>query len=64
MSPDEFRHFREAAGISQRKAADLLGVSRRTVEDWEAGRRNAPNYLRLAVSAILNGLPPWPPGEQ
>lgn len=60
MTPDEIRQFRSALGLSQRKAADLLGVSRRTVEDWEAGRRRAPHYLRLAAAAIIYQLPPWP----
>ena len=43
---------RMASGLSQEKFAELLGVSRRTLEQWEQGRREprgaAKTLLRIA----------------
>lgn len=43
---------RSKVGLSQNGFADLLGVSLRTVQDWEQGRRNptgaAQTLLRVA----------------
>lgn len=45
---------RSAVGLSQQAFARLLGVSVRTLQDWEQGRREptgaARTLLRLAVS--------------
>ncbi|MEM5311412.1 helix-turn-helix domain-containing protein [Paraburkholderia sp. JHI869] len=44
---------RASAGLSQRAFAALLGVSTRTLQDWEQGRREptgaAQTLLRVAV---------------
>jgi len=61
MTPDEIRKLRQAEGLSQRGLADRLHISRRTVEDWESGRRRAPWHLKLAAAAMRYRLPPWPP---
>lgn len=43
---------RSKVGLSQNDFADLLGVSLRTIQDWEQGRRNptgaAQTLLRVA----------------
>ena len=43
---------RMASGLSQEKFAELLGVSKRTLEQWEQGRREpsgaAKTLLRIA----------------
>ena len=45
---------RARVGLSQQQFAELLGVSARTLQDWEQGRREptgaAKTLLRLAVS--------------
>jgi putative transcriptional regulator len=45
---------RSKVGLSQQDFAHLLGVSARTLQDWEQGRREptgaAKTLLRLAVS--------------
>ena len=47
----DIRVLREKAGVSQRTFAAMLGVSIRTLQDWEQGRRvptgPAMNLLRL-----------------
>ena len=47
----DIKALREKAGVSQRAFAAMLGVSSRTLQDWEQGRRTptgpAMNLLRL-----------------
>jgi len=47
----DIRALREKTGVSQRAFAAMLGVSSRTLQDWEQGRRTptgpAMNLLRL-----------------
>jgi putative transcriptional regulator len=51
MTPDELRTIRKALGLSQAAMAQIVGVSRRTVEHWEAGTRNvSPPAARLIRS--------------
>ena len=41
-SPTEIREARHRAGLTQAAAGALIGATRRTWQDWEAGRRNMP----------------------
>jgi len=45
--------IRDAYGLSQRRFADLLGLSVRTVQNWEQGRRQprGPARVLLHVAA-------------
>jgi len=45
---------RERLGLSQQELADLLGISRRTLENWEQGRREPTGAAKvlLRVAAI------------
>jgi putative transcriptional regulator len=51
FTKDDIKALREKAGVSQREFADMLGVSLRTLQDWEQGRRTptgpAMNLLRV-----------------
>ena len=50
----EAAEARAKMGLSQQAFADLLGVSARTVQEWEQGRRSptgaAKTLLRVAVA--------------
>lgn len=47
---------RMRCGLSQQKFADVLGVSRRTLEAWEQGRRK-PSGAARALLAIAKKRP-------
>lgn len=49
----KLRAARAAANLSQQGMADRMLIPRRTIEDWEAGRRTPPPYVQRFV---LNGL--------
>jgi putative transcriptional regulator len=63
----DIKALREKAGVSQRTFAAMLGVSHRTLQDWEQGRRiptgPAMNLLRLydampeAITKVLAEQP-------
>lgn len=50
--PSPAREIREKLGLSQSAFANLMGVSMRTLQDWEQGRRTprgpARSLLRIA----------------
>ena len=51
--PDRIKAKREQAGLSQSQAARAWGISKRTLQEWEQGRR-APRGLYLqAIERIL-----------
>lgn len=39
--------------LTQQQMSDLTGIPRRTIEDWESGRRNPPDWLPKMVQAYL-----------
>ena len=55
MTPAEVREIRKKLGLTQLALAEIVGVSRRTVEHWEAGTRNiskpAARLIKQTVSA-------------
>ncbi|MEW8441535.1 MAG: NadS family protein [Candidatus Thiodiazotropha taylori] len=51
--PDpEVKAIREKIGVSQEKFAFLLGVSKRTVENWEQGRRHPTGAARSLLRIV------------
>lgn len=47
-------HLRESRGLNRTRLAKLSGVSLRTLEDWEAGRRVPRDVYQIhAVAAAL-----------
>jgi len=54
----QLRKARQAAGLSQKAAADLAGVNIRTYQRWEAGE-NEPSFS--AATCLLDHLKAHPP---
>ena len=52
----EVKAIREKTGLSQARFAMLIGVSKRTVENWEQGRRH-PTGPAKALLRILDADP-------
>lgn len=66
MTADDFKAWRKAMNLSQAKAAEALGVSKPTIENYERGRRREdgrpveiPKTVALACAALAYGLPAW-----
>lgn len=48
------KEARKSAGLTQQAITDKIGIPRRTLQDWEAGRRSCPEWCeRLIVEKIL-----------
>lgn len=64
VTPKQFGHAlaaeRVSAGVSQDKMAERLGVGRRAIQDWEAGR-TAPNFIKTVEWFHALGVNPWRP---
>ncbi|WP_101757296.1 NadS family protein [Oceanicoccus sp. KOV_DT_Chl] len=48
----EVKVIRERLGVSQDKFAMILGVSKRTVENWEQGRRHPTGAARSLLRIV------------
>ncbi len=48
----QVKAIRNKAGLSQRRFATLLGVSKRTLENWEQGRRNPTGAARALLKLV------------
>lgn len=49
------KELRTATGLSQQKFGDLLGIPRRTIQDWERGQRTPPPYVVELIEYKLKG---------
>lgn len=61
MKGHDFRRWRKGLELSQKEAADALGLKRRVVQYYEKGERDGeavkiPRTVRLACYAILTGV--------
>lgn len=50
------KEAREKAGISKTEMARKLEIPIRTIEDWEAGRRKPPEYVKRLVIRELKRI--------
>jgi DNA-binding XRE family transcriptional regulator len=55
MTPADLKQRRHDLGLSQTALAQILGVRRPTISDWETGKQAIPPMLRLAFWAIEKG---------
>lgn len=58
MTPDAFKRWRKSQRLSQQKAGKALGVSRRTVANWESDKLSGgiPKAVELACAALALGI--------
>ena len=50
------REARKAAGLSQQGVTDALGIPKRTLQDWESGKRTPPGWAEALVVEKLEKL--------
>jgi len=51
----QFKAIREQAGMNRKDFSDWLGIPYRTMQEWELGRRQAPDYvLRLIAYKVMS----------
>jgi transcriptional regulator with XRE-family HTH domain len=61
MRSKDFKRWRKSLGLSQKAAADALGLKRRVVQYYEKGEREGknveiPKSVRLACYALNEGI--------
>ena len=47
------KEIRKSTGLSQKAFCEMYEIPRRTLEDWEAGRREPPAYVLKMLSRIV-----------
>ena len=57
MQPEEFKKWRKSLGLSQKNAAEMLGLKIRIIQYYEKGKKgkktiNIPKYIQLACVAL------------
>lgn len=50
------KEARLAAGLTQKAMSDQLEIPKRTIEEWEAGRRKCPPYVERLVLKELREI--------
>lgn len=50
------REIRKRMGLNAREFGSLIGVSGRTVENWEQGRRNPSKSALLLIKKIMEDV--------
>lgn len=61
MQAEDFKRWRKGLKLSQKEAAEALGLKRRVVQYYEKGERDGeqvqiPKYVRLACYAIAQDV--------
>lgn len=61
MRPSDFKRWRKSLKLSQKQAAEALGLKRRMVQYYEKGERDGervavPKAVRLACYALVAGV--------
>lgn len=41
----DIKKWRKKANISQAKMGEILGIPKRTIENWESGKNTPPQYV-------------------
>ena len=55
MTSIEFRHARQKLGMSMAEASTKCGVPYRTWQDWEAGKRRVPPWVKCLLFYLERG---------
>lgn len=53
LNSDDIKQIRKELGLTQTQFALKLGVSMRTVQNWEGNQRNIPNWVSYSVQYLV-----------
>ena len=53
---NEFKAARKRLGLTQKKLSEVLDIPKRTIEDWEGGRRNPPEWVKKLVLEKMESM--------
>ena len=54
------KEIRQSTGLSQGKFCEILNIPRRTVQDWEQGKRQCPEYVAELIAFRVEHDPSIP----
>lgn len=54
------KEIRQATGLSQAKFCEALNIPKRTLEDWEQGKRACPEYVAELIAYRVENDPTIP----
>lgn len=52
----EIKDARLAAGLSRSAMSERMQIPVRTIEDWESGKRNPPDYVKRLIIKELEEI--------
>lgn len=50
---NKIKELRIKTGLNRKEFSEHIGIPLRTIEDWEAGRRNPPEYIPKLIDYQL-----------
>lgn len=53
---EKIKAARKDAGLTQQQMSDIMGIPKRTIEDWERGARKCPDWTERLVVAELERI--------
>ena len=53
---DKIKAARKEAGLTQQQMSDIMGIPRRTIEDWDRGARKCPEWAERLIVAELSRI--------
>ncbi len=56
IDSDFVKKLRKKQRLNQSELADLIGVSTRTIQNWEGKKRNIPEWAKLTLQNIEKGI--------
>ena len=56
---DKIRFLRKHTGLTQAAFSQRYGIPKRTVENWEGGKNEPPEYVyKLLLRVVVEDFPP------
>ena len=54
------KEIRQSTGLSQAKFCEALNIPKRTIQDWEQGKRQCPEYVAELIAYRVENDPNIP----